>query len=189
MKKTLTGILFAGLSCTAHAGDFTVTLTTPPGRILADEFSPEFKVAISNGTASAIRILKKPWEAFQEQIFWGISPQEHMDYCLREKLLSAVRTNAWESIHANTLNDTLVLAPGQTHTWDLTDIFMPEADLFTSPLQTDQMNLYAQVLAGPNQWAYSNTNTVRFSNGARNGPRLCQHALVEIPRTLRVLCG
>ena len=88
----------------------------------------------------------------------------HMDYCLNEKLLIKAHTNLWQRISTGTSTlDTRALAPGQTHVWDLTEHFMPEADLFTSPLQTDQMNLYAQVLVGPNQWAYSNTNTVRFS--------------------------
>jgi len=48
MKKTLLAISLTAVYCHAQTGNITVTLTTPPGRILLDE-TPVIKVAVSNG--------------------------------------------------------------------------------------------------------------------------------------------
>jgi len=119
--------LIAGLSCYTHAGDFTVQLISPPHKILKDEYWAEFKVVLSNGTASAIRIYEMPGSAYNWQVFFALTNKEHMDYCLRRDDLREARPkNTWESLSTNSVNyKTRLLNPGETHTWNFADIFCP----------------------------------------------------------------
>jgi len=162
MKKTLLAIsLTAGLSCCAQASEFTVQLTTTPGKILSDEYWATFKVTLSNGTPSAIRVYESAGRALGRQVFFGLANQSHMNFAINDKHLRKASTNAWGYISANTFTNTCLLNPGATHTWDFSGMF----DLFFIPkhLEVNQTDVYAQVLVGSNQWAHSNTNTVSFS--------------------------
>jgi len=171
MKKTLLAIsLTAGVSCYAHAGDFTVQLNCPD-KLLRDEFMTEFKVALSNGTASAIRVYEKAGTALNAQVFFHLASQAHMDYCLRERYLSPMRTNSWGSLSTNTSSyKTRLLNPGETHEWGFCVITTPflHENFLPGYLNTTQAGVYAQVLVGPDQWACSNTNTVSFSTQSCN---------------------
>ena len=167
MKRILSGIL-TGFACYAYGGEVTVQLITPPARILRKEYTVDIRVAISNGTDSAIQIVKGGG-AKDTQLFFTIIPQDLMDYAVWEtKKLHAPNTNFWERI--NTTNawteiyKTRTLAPGQTHEWDLGDFVFPSVHgMFDNLSRVTEFDMYAQVLVGTNLWAVSNTNTVRFS--------------------------
>jgi len=169
MKKTLLGILAMGLSCHAQGGEFTVQLITPPDRILKREYSVDIRVAISNGTGSAIQIVDFPSLARDSQLFFTILPQNLMDYAVWEtKGLRVPNTNSWEKITTTNTWSTKhvrMLAPGQVQMWDFgeLDLFPSVQSLFYNLSQVTQFDMYAQVLIGSSQWVYSNTNTVRFS--------------------------
>jgi len=168
MKRTLLGIL-TGLACHAHGGDFTVQLITPPDRILEKEYTVDIRVAISNGTDSAIQIVDLPGIARGAQLFFTILPQNLMEHAVYEKRLHAPSTNWWEKITTtNTWNTKRVrtLAPGQAHEWDFGDFMFPAAQSLIDVAEITQFDMYAQVLVGTNLWAVSNTNTVRFSRTA-----------------------
>jgi len=164
MKRILVGIL-TGWACHAHGGDFTVQLFTPPDRILEKEYTVDIRVAISNGTDSAIQIVEK--SVRNSQLFFTIIPQDLMDHAVYEKRLHAPNTNFWEKISTTNawteIYKTRALAPGQTHEWDLGDFVFPPVQSLIDVAEITQFDMYAQVLVGSNQWAYSNTNTVRFS--------------------------
>ena len=161
MKKTLIGMLLIGLSCHAQTGGFTAQLETTPGKILTDEYWAMFKVTLSNGTASAIRVYKTEGAALGHQVFFGLGIQNHMDYAINDKHLRKAHATSWQYISANTFSNTCWVNPGGTHTWDFSGMF----NLFFIPqyLEVNQTSVYAQVLVGPDQWVNSNTNTVSFS--------------------------
>jgi len=162
MKEKLV-LMLVGLFCYAHAGEFSAKLTCP-SKLLRDEYRAEFKVALSNGTDSAIRVFERPSDAYNWQIFFRLESQEHMNYCLLEGYLRNTNTTAWTVISTDMENNTRALAPGQTHEWVIASIFSPTLEGFVPDhLNITQMGIYAQVLVGPNQWAYSNTNAVSVS--------------------------
>jgi len=167
MKKTLFGMLAIGLVCHAQGGEVTVKLTTEAGRLLKDEYRWNIRVAVSNGTDSAIRVVEEVGYAKNTQLFFVLLPENIMRYCVRENMLKAPHTNAWEKISTTNSWSTQhirALAPGQTHEWDYSWLF-PSIQLFAEelPAVIDQFDMYAQVLVGTNLWPVSNTNTVRFS--------------------------
>jgi len=150
------------VACHAQAGDFTAQLITGSDRILADE-SANIKVVLSNGTTSAIRVMDNSGLARDRQLFFILLPQDIMDYnVLHNRTLSLPHTNAWGAISTNLWGKTRVLAPGQVHVWDFTELLPIHS--FVEYLELDHFDIYAQVLVGTNQWAYSNTNTVRVSS-------------------------
>ena len=171
MKKTLIGMLLIGLSCHAQTGGFTAQLETTPGKILTDEYWAMFKVTLSNGTPSAIRVYQTAGAALDRQVFFGLGNQEHHDFSVRGEHLRKAHTTSWQYISANTFSNTCWVNPGGTHTWDFSGMF----NLFFIPqhLEVNQTSVYAQVLVGPDQWMNSNTNTVSFSElGCDDGPIL-----------------
>ena len=163
MKKTLMAILLTGLSSSAQTGEFVARLTCP-SKLLCDEFKTQIKVAVSNGTPSAIRVFERLGSS---QVYFALQSQPHMDYCLRERHLRARRSTVWDSLSANDTGTfpTRLLNPGETHEWGFYVLFTPFLQKSFRPdyLNITQMELYAQVLVGPDQWAISNTNTVIFS--------------------------
>jgi len=167
MKKTLLSMLAMGLVYYAQSGEVMVKLMTETGRILEDQFSWDIRIAISNGTDSAIQIVNGGGGAKETQLFFTILPQELMDHAVYEKKLDAPHTNFWEKINTTSkwteIYTTSTLAPGQTHLWDCSEVF-PSIRFLAEDIPTiDQFDMYAQVLVGTNIWAVSNTNTVRFS--------------------------
>ena len=173
MKKLIITILLAGLSCSAQTGDFVVQLTCP-SKLLFDEFETQIKVAVSNGTPSAIRVFERLGSA---QVYFALQSQSHMDYCLRERHLFERRARVWESLCTNDTGvfPTRLLNPGETHEWGFRLVDTPFLQKSFRPdyLNITQMGLYAQVLVGPDQWAISNTNTVSFSTqSCDDGPIL-----------------
>jgi len=167
-------IAFCILAGNSIAGEFTAQLTCP-NKVLYDEYHAEFKVALSNGTDSAIRIFERAGGAFNRQVFFGLGNPEHMDYCLREGILREKNPNVWNALSANTTrHDTRMLAPGQTHEWNFAVMFNPLVTGFIPDyLNIAQMGIYAQVLVGSSQWVYSNTNAVSVSaQGCDDGPIL-----------------
>jgi len=167
MKKTLLNMLLtAGVGYTL-AGEVSVQLITPPDRILEKEYTVDIRVAISNGTDSVMRILDEAGYAKNTQLFFVLLPQDIMEHCVYEKRLYSPSTNRWEIINTtNPWSDGHIrmLAPGQTHEWDLGDFMFPPVQYLIEPVTgITQFDMYAQVLVGSNQWVYSNTNTVRFS--------------------------
>jgi len=165
MKK-LFSILAIGLACHAQGGEVTVKLITEEGRVLENEDCWDIRVAVSNGTDSAIRVVEEVGYAKNTQLFFVLLPENLMRNCVGEKMLKAPSTNAWEKITAaNSLSTQYVraLAPGQTHEWDYSWLF-PSIQGFAENFKAiDQFDMYAQVLVGTNLWAVSNTNTVRFA--------------------------
>jgi len=157
-------IVLSMLEGNGLAGDFTVKLTCP-SKLLRDEYRAEFKVAISNGTTSTIRIFEKAGNTLDSLVFFRLESQEHMEYCLLERHLPRTRTNSWGRLSTNTSSyDTRLLTPGQTHEWNFASIFSPLREGFVPDfLNITQMGLYAQVLVGPDQWVCSNTNKVSIS--------------------------
>ena len=160
-KTLLIMLLAAGLSCFAQAGGFTVRLDTTPGKILRDEYWATFKVTLSNGTPSAMRVYEDAGSALDRQVFFGLGNPAHMDFAINGKHLRKAHTTSWQYISVNTFSNTCWVAPGGTHTWDFSGMF----NLFFIPqhLEVNQTSVYAQVLVGANEWARSNTNTVSFS--------------------------
>lgn len=165
MKETLLGIL-TGLACYAHGGEFTVKLMTETGRILADQWDWDIRVAVSNGTDSAIRIVERGGAAKETQLFFVLLPEDLMIYGRDYHKLKLPHTNFWEKISTTNSWSTKhvrTLTPGQTHLWDCSEAFS-SIELIAENIPTiDQFGMYVQVLVGSNQWAYSNTNMVRFA--------------------------
>jgi len=163
MKKVVMSCFVLGLLGNNFAGDFTVQLTCP-SKLLKDEYRAEFKVALSNGTDTAIRVFEKAGDAYNWQVFFRLASQEHMEYCLRERYLRPTNTTAWAVISTDMESNTRVLTPSQTHAWDFAILFSPVREGFVPDhLNITQMGIYAQVLVGPNQWVYSNTNAVSIA--------------------------
>ena len=167
MKKTQMGMLLMTLACHTHGGDFSIKLISPPDRILHKEYKVDIRVAISNGTDSAIRLLGGAGSvANNEQLFFTASDDAIMNYCRHFGLFKEPRTNAWGRINSTNqwdVKQTKVLAPGQTYEWDCEYLIQVHELAGQITSGATQFDLYAQVLVGTNQWAYSNTNTVKFS--------------------------
>jgi hypothetical protein len=158
MKTVLLSIMLTGLGYHVFGGEVTVTLTTESDRILADEYSDKTKLAISNGTDVAIRIVGKAYEAQNCQWFFATCPEHIMH----------TYTHPHRNPHTRGLNfinsSNLLLAPGQVYVWEFEDGLHPWLQVFLNAYpNVDQYDLYAQVLVGTNQWVHSNTNTVRIS--------------------------
>jgi len=167
MKKTLMVIFVAGLSFCIQAGDFSVQLISPPHRILNDELPVEFKVTVSNGTPSAIRLYKSAGRALEKQVFFGIGNQRQMDFGIQGKYFRKANVGVLRDLDSGPFDNTRLLNPGETHIWDFTGIFFSPFPDIAQRLEVDQMDIYAQVLVGTGRysysWAYSSTNTVCFS--------------------------
>ena len=167
MKKTLFGMLVMGLTCYAQGGEVTVKLITETGRVLEDEYSWDIRVAVSNGTDSAIQVVEEGGYAKGTQVFLMLLPEYLMRNCIGGDRLKSPHTNSWENITTTNPWSTkrvCTLAPGQMHLWDYSELFLSIQLLAEElPKITDQFDVYAQVLVGTNLWAASSTNTVRFA--------------------------
>lgn len=175
-------LFYAGLGCYAQGNGITVHLITEPGRILKDEYGADIRVVLSNGTDKAVQVLDHVGIARTYQLFMMLDNEVVMHRGAHDKMLSLPRQDAWSAISENLWGYNLALAPGQVYTWGCTDEFR-DSVVFESllywinqncfSLNTNQVDMCAQVLVGHNQWVYSNTNTLRFSQQKIKDGILC----------------
>jgi hypothetical protein len=87
-----------------------------------------------------------------------------MDIFIQENALVLPSTNYWVDIITNKKGNARMLAPKQAHIWEFMEISQRLEHFSRICLRGDgQVEMYTQVLVGTNQWVYSNTNTVQFS--------------------------
>jgi len=166
-------LLSAGFACYAHGGEVSLQLITGSSGKSRDFNSANVRVVLSNGTDSAVQVLDDVMSAPMYQLFIMLDNEYLMGCAKQNRILWEPKTNAWmamatdKRIWGDDFNRTI--EPGQTYTWGCTSEF-PDSMIFDSLLhwingtcisaKTNQVNIYAQVLVRPNQWVYSNTNTL-----------------------------
>jgi hypothetical protein len=165
MRLPLTAISVL-LSPLVNAGDISVSLETPTGRILRDETQAGLKVTVSNGTMTSVHVFKNAHDAVNKQLFWCIAPEskmaEYLDTGVYEQTLIGPNTRYWTAIEQNYFSASPAIAPGEKHTWDFDD-FLP-LPLLSLIEHEQEIQLYAKVVVGSGQFICSNTNLVRFTN-------------------------
>jgi hypothetical protein len=161
MKTRMFGYGCAVLFCAGFLfGEVTVRLETPDSSKLSFWQEPAtVKIAVSNGTATSFNLYKNPFLARDSQFFWGVAPQSHMDNLIAGKAICQPHSFDWQYISLPR-DRYSPLAPGEVRVWDFRGINVLPLSMFH---YYSGIQLYVQVLVGPNTWAYSNTNSVRIS--------------------------
>lgn len=146
--------LMGGANLVPAYGGVDVCLSTPQHRLLADE---DFAVSVvlSNNSGNVIMAIDNPALALNRQLFFitGHDAKRPLDH-----LFANTNNESWDSIVNNRLEGSTAIADGQVKCWDYKDIFPNSLNDY------GVSNICVAILVGTNDWVFSPTNSMVFSN-------------------------